>query len=176
MNLTRSDDNIEFYYDIDNLFDFIIVDTLLISQNIFDRNGKSMMNVYQLDRNNRNIFNHLLKRAASEIFEILSPLSKEVDNAYQYNEGDLESTSTVSEANCIVYVITPHDDWITNMQIPLDHAIEEGLISRVKISWWERRRLDDEKIKEEINFKNIKSKITGLMYYNDQSTIQYTQI
>lgn len=176
MNITRSDDNIEFYYNIDTIFDIVMVDTILVSQNITDGRGKTLMQNYQLDKENRNMFNHLLKRSASAIFEILSPLSKEVDNAFQYNEGDLESTSTVNETNSIVFIVTPNDDWVDNMQNPLDVAIQEGIISYVKKEWWKRRRLKDEETFEENNFKEIKEKILRLMYYNDQSTIQYTQI
>ena len=176
MNIKRLNDDIQFYYDIDDLFDIVVVETLLVAQNILDNNGKSMTTTYQLNRDNRNIFNHILKDAASNVFRLLAPLAKDVENAFQYNEGDLASTSTTDETNSIVYRITPHDEWSDDMDTVIDNALEKAIISFVLKEWWKRRRLGQEMMLEESNFKNLSSKITDFIYLHNNPTIQYTNL
>ena len=85
-----------FYYEIDQFFNISTNETNYRTENTLDKKGKSILDDYAININDRPLYEKFLKRAASDVAVILQPMNKDLDNAFGYNSNP---SLTVEEIN-----------------------------------------------------------------------------
>ena len=73
------------YYDIERFFNLSSIESMYRTEQEFDASGASRLDVRSLTNNDKQFFDLLLKRSASECFKVLQPLAKGVVEGFAYN-------------------------------------------------------------------------------------------
>ncbi len=101
-----------YYWDITKFFDMSSIESMYRSELTTDDKGISILDRVSLTNNDKQFFDKLLKRGASEAQKVLQPMSRDLDEGYVFN--DLPSY-TVEQLNDLE-TPTDYTDVLIKMQ------------------------------------------------------------
>jgi len=135
MNLTDSNSNLVFYYEIESLYKQVVNRSLQRVRGLKDTAGRPMFDTLALTDSERNTFDHsIAPKSAVRVFRYLQPFTVDVTNAYQYNVDEPDSSG--GENGYIIYTIDPPDNYDSNSTDPLDTLIETALVDAMLREWF----------------------------------------
>ena len=133
MASTTSGDNTMFYFDIETLFNILVVRTGNRARSIKRGDNKEMYNDYAISEQERSAYNMFRPMVASEVFkECFSRYSQDIDDAFLENEAIDEITNLA-----IAYTFTPSTYFDSNMEKVALKYTEEALVAGMLSEWYQ---------------------------------------
>ena len=135
MNLTDSNSNLVFYYEIEKIYKRVVNRSLQRVRGLKDPSGRPLFDTLAMTDSERNTFDHsIAPKSAVKVFRFLQPFTKDVVSAYQYNAADPDDSTGGS--GYIIYTIDPPTNYDPNSTDPLDTTIESALVSAMLREWF----------------------------------------
>ena len=139
-------------YEISKLFDICKLKTLYGASSQTNEAGATQEQNFAITDNERDVFDIILKDAASKVYDALSQDTKIVENAFQY---DVDGK--------IVYKMMVHGDWDKKQSFSVHTAAENSICDYVMKEWYKLRQNVSLFQSTEVNYNTHIAEVKNLL-------------
>lgn len=134
MEETTSYYHLNLAFEIDNIFQMCKLKSLYSASGVSTDSGATQEAAYAMTDNERDIFDIILKSAASEVYDVLSQDTKLSDDPIRYNVIDPATNRAM-----IYYELYVHGEWDDKQVFGVHTAVETTLVEYCLKEWYKLR-------------------------------------
>lgn len=157
-----------FYYQIDSLFNTLVVMTTYRARSLKSASGKSSFDECAMDDSDRDLFDEFLPVVAADVFQPISVIAKGVENGFRMDyEHDAGKPSIAYQVNL---PSTFDMNQFNTLDIYLKQALEQGCLAK----WYNHIEMPQLTQEHEFKFREaINALRSAVLYRTKAAKIPY---